>query len=244
MQLEFATVNWPVPALIGLGLLAALLGYLAGYLDSNFRTAKKITAAEAQAQTKIREAEKKMALAESGAAAGVQKDDPGLLRFKKENAHYSLEMDGKNVNKPLSSDEKKRLIELITLFRPWLDSIPAQPASKPAAPLQTPPGPVSVQQAAPRPLSPILTMAAKAEAEKNIRAMSIVNQIDTVLQGRLFGGPLEKAGIRLQESPEGGVEVIVGSDKFATVDDVTDPVIKKEIRAAIAEWEEKYVPGA
>ena len=239
MQLEFATVTWPVPALIGLGLLAALLGYLAGYLDSNFRTAKKITAAEAQAQTKIREAEKKMALAEGG-----QQDNPGLLRFKKENAHYSLELDGKNVNKPLTSDEKKRLIELITLFRPWLDSIPAQPASKPDAPIQTPPGPVPVQPAAPRPMPPLVTVAAKAEAEKNIRAMSIVNQIDTVLQGRLMGGPLEKAGIRLQESPEGGVEVIVGLDKFATVDDVTDPVIKKEIRAAIAEWEQKYVPGA
>lgn len=93
-------------------------------------------------------------------------------------------------------------------------------------------------------MPPLVTVAAKAEAEKNIRAMSIVNQIDTVLQGRLIGEPLEKAGIRLQRSPEGGVEVIVGLDKFPTVDDVTDLAIKKEIRAAIAEWEQKYVPGA
>jgi hypothetical protein len=93
-------------------------------------------------------------------------------------------------------------------------------------------------------MQPIMTVSAKAEADKAIRAMSIVNQIDTVLQARLADTPLEKAGIRLQESAEGGVEVIVGLEKFATVDDVRDAAIKKEIRAAIAEWEEKYVPGA
>lgn len=93
-------------------------------------------------------------------------------------------------------------------------------------------------------MPPIVTVAAQAELDKSIRAMSIVNQIDTVLQARLVGTPLEKAGIRLQESPEGGVEVIVGIETFPTVDDVRDAVIKREIRAAIAEWEDKYVPGS
>ena len=55
--------------------------------------------------------------------------------------------------------------------------------------------------------------------------------------------PLAKRGIRLQESLQGGVEVYVGLEKFSTVDDVTDETIKATIRAAIAEWEEKYTPG-
>jgi hypothetical protein len=55
--------------------------------------------------------------------------------------------------------------------------------------------------------------------------------------------PLEKSGIRLQESLQGGVEVYVGLQKFETIDDVPDQTIKGIIRAAIAEWEEKYTPG-
>ncbi len=55
--------------------------------------------------------------------------------------------------------------------------------------------------------------------------------------------PLAKAGIRLQESSQGGVEVYVGLEKFLSVDEVPDTFIKSEIRAAIAEWEEKYTPG-
>jgi len=244
MELQFATVTWPVPAVWAVGLVVLLIGFFIGFLDSNLRTNKKIIAAEVQAEAKIREAENKMILA-AHETGEQQTDNPGLLRLKKENAHYSLEMDGRVVGKPLSPDEKRRLIELITIFRPWLDGgQPSQPASQLATPTQSQPMPVSVQPTAPRPMQPIMTVSAKAEADKAIRAMSIVNQIDTVLQARLVDTPLEKAGIRLQESPEGGVEVIVGLEKFATVDDVRDAAIKKEIRAAITEWEEKYVPGA
>lgn len=73
--------------------------------------------------------------------------------------------------------------------------------------------------------------------------MSIVQQIDTILQARLVDTPLEDKGIRLQESPEGAVEVTVGLKKFFSIDDVTDDKIRAAIRAAIREWEEKYTPG-
>jgi hypothetical protein len=39
------------------------------------------------------------------------------------------------------------------------------------------------------------------------------------------------------------VEVYVGLQKFHTVDDVPYEIVKKTIRAAIAEWEKKYTPG-
>ncbi|HQV62499.1 MAG TPA: hypothetical protein PKV19_00760, partial [Anaerolineales bacterium] len=95
-----------------------------------------------------------------------------------------------------------------------------------------------------RPSTPasVQPQAQKPE-EKNIGTLSIVNQIDTVLQTRLMNTQFAKSGIRLQESVQGGVEVFVGLQKFSTVDDVPDEAIKSEIRAAIAEWEEKYTPG-
>jgi hypothetical protein len=88
-----------------------------------------------------------------------------------------------------------------------------------------------------------LPAAKKPEAEKNISSLSIVQQIDTVLQAHLVNTPLAKRGIRLQESIQGGVEVYVGLNKFLAVDDVPDEEIRGAIRAAIAEWEKKYTPG-
>lgn len=72
----------------------------------------------------------------------------------------------------------------------------------------------------------------------------MVKQIDVVLQKRIAGTALEPLGIRLQDTIHGGIEVMIGSKKFETIDDVPDANIKSAIRAAIAEWEQKYVPGA
>ena len=84
----------------------------------------------------------------------------------------------------------------------------------------------------------------KVDPEMEFKLLSIVRQIDTVLQKRIVGTPLEKFGIRLHETAQGGLEVQVGSQTFETIEDVTDADIKAAIRAAIAEWETKYVPGA
>ena len=55
--------------------------------------------------------------------------------------------------------------------------------------------------------------------------------------------PLAGRGIYLANSPEGGVVVNVGLQKFNGIDEVTDPEIKAALRAAITEWENKYTPG-
>jgi hypothetical protein len=73
--------------------------------------------------------------------------------------------------------------------------------------------------------------------------MSLVQQIDQVLQSRLAGTPLGKRGIRLAEAPQGGAIVFVGQTQYDGVDKVTDPEIQGAIRSAIAEWEKRYTPG-
>jgi hypothetical protein len=74
-------------------------------------------------------------------------------------------------------------------------------------------------------------------------ADSMVNQIDSILQARLVGTPLEERGVFLAQSPEGGVNVYIGLTRYNGIDDVPDPEIKSAIRAAIAEWENKFTPG-
>ena len=199
-------------------------------------------------------------------------DDPGLLRIKNENGAFILDLDGKRLNPiSLSSDQRKRLIEMLNIMRPWLDarSDPApasasasrptvppiasppstveerlnafgsvQPESKPVPPA---PAPRPPQQPAQPPAARPATIA--KEDRPAAPANSIVSQIDSVLQTRLEGTPLEDRGIFLAQSPEGGVIVYVGLTRYNGIDDVPDPEIKAAIRAAISEWENKYTPG-
>jgi hypothetical protein len=227
-------------------IIAVVVGWFIGFLDSNIRTAQKIKAAELKAEVALKDAETRIAQAQKNPQ--VQQDNPGLLRLKKDAGKFSLELDGALVGDMLSPDKKKRLIELVTVLRPWLEAGQSQAAvSQPAAAVPAARPLDSAQeviyapvQSSTQPLPPI---AKKPEAEKNIASLSIVAQIDTVLQARLVDTPLAKKGIRLQDSPQGGVEVYVGLDKFLSVDDVPDEIIKATIRAAITEWEDKYTPG-
>jgi hypothetical protein len=198
----------------------------------------------------------------------VTVDDPGLLRIKNENGAFALDLDGRRVNPlSLSPDQRRRLIDMLNIIRPWLEGRPApspsMTASPPPAPLESTSisdrleafgggsaqsSPVPVQPA--RPASPPLTPPTTPKSStvpKDDRpvapANSIVGQIDSILQARLEGTPLADRGIFLAQSPEGGVNVYVGLTRYNGVDDVPDPEIKAAIRAAIAEWEDKYTPG-
>jgi hypothetical protein len=212
-------------------------------------------------------------------------DDPGLLRIKNEEGAFALDLDGERLN-PISllPEQRKRLIEILNIMRPWLEgrSAPAPsvttqsppPASQPTQAVQTPFKPASVQPISPPPPSSpqpspgvvpgahsprtqvpenINTSQAKPTAPKpatiakedrpSAPANSIVTQIDTILQARLVGTPLEERGIFLTQSPEGGVIVYVGLTRYNGIDEVPDPEIKAALRAAITEWENKYTPG-
>jgi hypothetical protein len=223
-------------------LIAIIVGWFIGFLDSNMRSAKKIRAAEENAQALIGEAEKKIAqLEQKYTEAPIVQDDPGLLCLKRNNGRFILEMDGVPVPMELTQDMRKRLIELITVFRLWLD-----PVKSPPTPAPTPPAPAPVRAAVPNPAPvspPPAVQAKKPEPEKSITSLSIVQQIDFILQERLINSPMSRRGVRLQESIQGGVEVYVGLQKFDAVDDVPDEEIKSAIRSAIAEWEKKYTPG-
>jgi hypothetical protein len=248
------------------GLVGMAIGWFIGFLDSNMRTSKKIRVIENNAEMMIEEAERKIAqLKKECAEENPARDDPGLLRLKRTNGHYLLELDGVPAPSELTMDMRKRLIELITVFRLWLEPAqfsssspqPVTPASRPVEPdpireavygagepdqfFDKPvPDPVSLTSPL-KPASPQVDK--KPQPEKNIASLSIVQQIDSILQKHIERTPLARQGIRLQESAQGGVEVYVGLKKFDAVDDVPDNEIKAAIRSAIAEWEKKYTPG-
>jgi hypothetical protein len=219
--------SW-VPLVVGFA--ALLLGWVIGFFDSNLRTAKKIREAEARAQFEIEKANK---VAEEASKAG---DEENLMRLWHDPAQkLNLDLDGQPVEpKALTTEQRRRLVDLMTLMRPWLQG-PEESVRKP-----TPP-PVK-----PEPERPIMnpTVAQVVASEKAIpktqapaQPGSIIQQIDAILQKKLAGTPLEKRSIRLQESLEGTLWIYVGLKRYEGIDAVPEEETKAVIRQAVAEWE-------
>ncbi|GAB4499129.1 MAG: hypothetical protein OHK003_13800 [Anaerolineales bacterium] len=266
MELNFATMTLPTLLLWGLGLLIFLFGGLLGYFNMNIDARKKLDAADQKIEIARAEAERKLADAAQQlekakmlmAQAPHALKETSLLRLKNdENFQVQIEMDGQPLTAPLTPERKKRLVELLNHFRPWLEgetaapqaSTPQPAGSRPVAAPLTSREPVPVPKVTPtvKPVPATLTLTPqkpKVDPEVEFKLLSMVKQIDFVLQKRIAGTPLESMGIHLNDTLHGGLEVQIGSQKFETIDDVPNENIKAAIRAAIAEWETKYVPGA
>jgi len=234
--------NWSILGWIG----AIIFVYIFGLFEGRGQGRKMRAAEEAQEKK-----EKTPEPAKPATPATIKVDDPGLMRIKNENGYLTLDLDGARVDtSSLSADQRKRLIEMLGLIRPWLEGKPA-----PAPVATTPVAPTPITPTSQAPLKPIapassinpLTTPKPGTMSKEDRpsapATSIVGQIDSVLQMRLAGTPLEERGVFLAQSPDGGVMVYVGLTKYMGIDDVPDAEIKAAIRAAITEWENKYTPG-
>jgi hypothetical protein len=230
-------------AIIGIAMAAMFFGYGFGLFEGRGQGYKKRKTEEEQ--------EKKESPELPAKATTITVDDPGLMRIRNENGFLTLDLDGTRVNtSSLSSEQRKRLIEMLNFIRPWLENKPA-PAPAMTTPAPHPsPSPVASAPSNSRPAGqPIAQTQDKsaAPAAKDERpaapSNSIVAQIDSILQERLVGTSLEGRGIFLAQSPEGGVNVYVGLTRYNGVDDVPDPEIKAAIRAAISEWENRYTPG-
>jgi len=249
-------------AIAGIAIAAMFFGYGFGLFEGRGQGYKKRKSEEGQ--------EKKDQPVPLNSPVTVTVDDPGLMRIKNENGLLTLDLDGARVNtSSFSADQRKRLIEMLNLMRPWLEgkppSAPITPPPSPAIqptpfdpaqgkpvpamqsyPAVTPASPPPAQQA----VGPSLSrpLAAKAptiakEDRPSAPSNSMVSQIDAILQERVAGTPLEDSGVFLTQSPEGGVNVYVGLTRYMGIDDVPDAEIKAAIRAAISEWENKYTPG-
>jgi len=232
MDFNWSTAGW---------IAGLLFVYIFGLIEGRSRGYKKRKAEEAQEQRDQPPPQPE--------TLTVTVDDPGLLRIKNENGTMALDIDGARVNpSSLSSEQRKRLIELLSIMRPWLEGKTAPASSVTTAPPPPKPIPASVQpaSASPQPASPpsppkptIIAPEDRPAAPAN----SIVTQIDAILQARLEGTPLDERGIFITQSAEGGVIVYVGLTRYHGVDEVPDPEVKAAIRGAITEWENKYTPG-
>ena len=110
------------------------------------------------------------------------------------------------------------------------------PAAMPAAQAPAaPPPPPKID-----PVRGLRTMLKnEVKSPDQMKSLSIVAMIDSVLQAKIPGTPFAGKGIRLEEGSLGEVIVYVGASRYPGIDAVPDPDVQALIRAAIADWEKK-----
>ncbi|MEW5870589.1 MAG: hypothetical protein AB1894_15050 [Chloroflexota bacterium] len=107
----------------------------------------------------------------------------------------------------------------------------------------TPPSVVPADEEPPEPSRPnpvawVSRMLVGKGAEE-VPEKSIVAQIDEILQEKLLESPLADRAIRLMELPDKGMVVLIGLEKYASVDEVPDEDVRQLLKACVAEWEDR-----
>ena len=229
--------------LVGIALATMFFGYFFGLLEGRGQGYKKGKKEEAEARRGL-----PITSAVTGPAPTSEERRSLLELGLSESGQPRLHVDGREVDAlGASAAQRRRLIDLMVMLKPWVEPgstpglVPPSPSASRPATLDRPgPAPARAASSAAPTQAPTPAPAATPIA---IAQMSLVTQIDSILQGRIAGTPLAARAIRLAESLHGGAIVFVGSTQYDGVDKVPDPEIQSAIRAAIAEWEKKYTPG-
>jgi hypothetical protein len=213
-------------------LIAFGLGYGFAMLDRRVTSGMRARREEAKQQQQPKVVEQ---IVPERSALSLLLDDPDNPRVR---------MDGAGLTPgQMTPDQRKRLITLLNLFRPWVDAGPAPTPAPQAAP--TVGGAASAAES--KQPAPSLDVARGFRAmmynavitQEPSQGAGIVRQIDAVLQEKLPASPYAEQDIHLSEGPTGEVLVLVGAQKFEGIDAVPDAGIQSVIREAISEWEKR-----
>jgi hypothetical protein len=149
-------------AIAGIALAAMFFGYGFGLFEGRGQGYKK-RKREEQEEKANQPAPKPATITET---MTMTVDDPGLLRIKNENGTFALDLDGTRVDPAtLLPEQRRRLIEILNIMRPWLEgrSAPILPPSATGT-AQPPSRPVPFQPASSPSLGSLPPVAAPSAA--------------------------------------------------------------------------------
>ncbi len=221
----------------GLWIAIWVVGYVLGLMEEKIRNSnkEKKRTIEPILDEKIPDPSPD---AEEGAVLALYERVSGTLK---------LRIDGEMVEykSDLDAEKRARLLKLVIALRPWLEKpVKVQKPIAPSAPsvikrAKTIPSPPPT----PAPPPPTREFDVDAKAEEITQSkLSMVEQIDRILQKKLEGTPLEKRGIQLRTAISGGLLIQIGLDEYEWIDEIPDKNIQKIIREASAEWDENATP--
>ena len=211
-------MEWDIKTI---GLLAAIffIGYFIGLIEAAIKQKRKV---KKESSTKL-----------PSDVQSIENEKSSLLRLRRD-ASQSLivEVNGASYRKEedLTPENRQSLIKLLIELRPWMDRQASQPTKSAGS---------GVSKTTSSQSKPSKESNPDDEQTEETANVGMVSQIDEILQTRIASSPYANTGVRLIESPTGGVLVYVGLEKFEGIASVPDPQIKALIHEAVREWEEK-----
>ena len=126
------------------------------------------------------------------------------------------EVDGKYIDKENLPNE---ILNIVTIQ----ESAPAEPEPKPQKPVE----------------DPTLEVVPEIDEEEEgeIKMLSVVDEVNNILQRKLHGSPMAGKGIHLMENHNKEIRFWVGLESYNDVSEIPDPEIRKMIDEAVKEWE-------
>lgn len=156
-----------------------------------------------------------------------------------------VEMNGVSYDQEskLRAEQRKTLESLVRELQTWLGGTSAAaPVAGPLQPVKSEPAKEQLVDSQEEPsrnplkiFGDVLQPQKKSEVDE--LDLSIVAQIDQILQTRLEELHLEDKGVQLVEGPDQGMIIEIGLDKYTEIEAIPDEEIRQLIRASVADWE-------
>lgn len=82
---------------------------------------------------------------------------------------------------------------------------------------------------------------AEDEGEPEVKMLSVIEEVNEILQKKLHGSPLAGKGIHLMENHNKEIRFWVGLNSYNDVEEIPDPEVRQIIDDSVREWEENRV---
>ena len=175
---------------------------------------------------------------EKQASPAMAPDDPsdhkvqaGSLKFSRTDSGISLELDGLALMNAgsLTPPQRGQLQAILSELNHWLEVDPQQQDGQIAIPGHASQAAAAAPQRQSKPAAP----------RQAAVGISIVEQIDDLLQVFLPASPFAGQGIHIASGPTGSVMINHGMKTYEGIESVPDQQLKELIRKAVGEWERR-----
>ena len=178
-----------------------------------------------------------------------------LLWHDQKDENLIVDLDGSTfINaSEMNSDQRARLETCFGQLKRFLGVQDATPSVKPAPaqaekPTLTTVKPQSPVRTTPAiPVEEIIVIPPVVDNKKKskkpvpvlIKPLSVVGEIDEILQDMILKTPFYDRGLKLVETASHGISVWIDTDRYETIEAVPDPAIQEVIRVVVKKWEDK-----
>ena len=142
----------------------------------------------------------------------------------------------------LHADQHQVVANLIRELQAWVGPPPAPADQRESKPSEVVPETTSSEKTSSTSLNPLKIFGRAIQPMDKSKSadtdLSILAQIDEILQEKLASTDLENQGIELTEGEDQSIVIRVGLRSYSEIEEVPDPKVRQLIRDSVAEWEE------